>query len=313
MKNKSMDTPNKIKMTDEELSRIFGRYQRTESICLLLGVLCIIAGCILAVVKRDVIVLSALFFGGVALIFLLALPAQKKKKTLMQQQLGGYFRAELDRFFGAEPEIPTLPIDKSYLESAGLLLPSWKDCTVEGFREGTHQGLLFSAANVELSRTVEEKSGPTNENWMTRTETVFKGVVIRCKDIGSPSMDIVINDWMQKPTKCDLTDPEAFRQRFTAHTADGKEADALVTPELRALCQRFERAGAGRLCGLSLQDGALALALQTNYIFAGIPESLDVRDVTGVRKWFTATLQGMGQLLDILRESPALSQPDTEE
>ena len=42
-------------------------------------------------------------------------------------------------------------------------------------------------------------------------------------------------------------------------------------------------------------------------MFAGIPEELDLRDIDGIRKWFTASLTGMGNLLDLITESPALT------
>ena len=84
-----------------------------------------------------------------------------------------------------------------------------------------HKGLRFSAANVELRRTVEEKSGPDNDNWMTRTETLFRGIVVRCKDICDPTLDIALNDTFQERKKDDITDPAAFRKHFAAHTADG--------------------------------------------------------------------------------------------
>ena len=32
-----------------------------------------------------------------------------------------------------------------------------------------------------------------------------------------------------------------------------------------------------------------------------------MRDIDGIRRWFTASLTGMGGLLDILQESPALT------
>lgn len=295
------------KLSDEELSKELGRYQTKESIGILLGVLCIIVSCVLAIVKHDILLFAVPFFIGVGLILLLALPAQKKKRALMHNNLDDFFNAELERTFGPAPETPLLPIDKAYLESAGLVLCQWKDCTVGSFREGVHEGLRFSAANVELSRMVEEKSGPENENWTTRTETVFKGIVIRCKDICEPDMDITLNDWLQKLPEGELTDPAVFSRRFTAHTADGKAADALVTPAMRVLCRDMEKAGAGRLYGISVRDGALALALETKYVFADIPDALDMRDVAGMRKWYTATLVGMGRLLDMLRSSAALS------
>ena len=77
----------------------------------LLGVLLVVAGCITAFIQRDVILLCALVFPGVALFLLVAKPAQLKKKALMQQQLGGFFRTELTKAFGPEPEPATLPID----------------------------------------------------------------------------------------------------------------------------------------------------------------------------------------------------------
>ena len=176
------------------------------------------------------------------------------------------------------------------------------------FHEGEHKGLRFSAANVELRRTVEEKSGPDNDNWMTRTETLFCGIVVRCKDICSLTLDIALNDMFQERKKDNITDPAAFRRHFAAHTADGREADDQVTPQLRDLVQKLEASSrTSKLCGLILRDGDLTLALNTRYVFAGIPEELDLRDIDGIRKWFTASLTGMGNLLDLITESPALT------
>ena len=101
------------KMTDAELSKILGRYQAAESIGIFLGALCVIAGCVLAFVLHELIVVLILGFSGVVLLLLIALPAQKKKNALIWQQLGGYF--------GAEPEKPELPIDYRFLKNVGLI------------------------------------------------------------------------------------------------------------------------------------------------------------------------------------------------
>ena len=296
------------RMTDAELSKKLGSYQRTESIGILLGVILVIAGCITMFIRRDPLLICALVFPGVALFLLVAKPAQKKKKALMQQQLGGFFRTELTKAFGPEPEPATLPIDWAYLKAAKLSAVDFTECTVTDFHEGEHQGLRFSAANVELRRTVEEKSGPDNDNWMTRTETLFRGIVVRCKDICSPTLDIALNDMFQERKKDDITDPAAFRKQFAAHTADGREADDQVTPQLRDLVQKLEASSrTSKLCGLILRDGELKLALNTRYVFADVPEWLDLRDIDGIRKWFTASLTGMGNLLDLITESPALT------
>ena len=296
------------KLTDAQLSKKLGSYQKAESIGMLLGILFVVSGCILMFVKRDIILICVLVFVGVALFLLVAKPAQTKKKALLQQQLGGYFRAELTRMFGVEPAAPALPIDRAYLESAKLTAVPWTECSIYAFHEGECAGLRFSAANVELRRTVEEKSGPDNDNWMTRTETLFRGIVVRCKDICDPTLDIALNDMFQERKKDDITDPAAFRKHFAAHTADGREADDQVTPQLRDLVQKLEASSASaKLCGLVLRGGDLTLALNTRYVFADVPEELDLRDIDGIRKWYTASLAGMERLLTLLRESPALS------
>ena len=302
------------KLTDAQLSKKLGSCQKAESIGMLLGILCVVSGCILMFVKRDIILICVLVFVGVALFLLVAKPAQTKKKALLQQQLGGYFRAELTRMFGVEPAAPALPIDRAYLESAKLSAVPWTECSIYAFHEGECAGLRFSAANVELRRTVEEKSGPDNDNWMTRTETLFRGIVVRCKDICSPTLDIVLNDMFQERKKDDITDPAAFRKHFAAHTADGREADDQVTPQLRDLVQKLEASSASaKLCGLVLRGGDLTLALNTRYVFADVPEELDLRDIDGIRKWYTASLTGMERLLTLLRESPALSSAGAKE
>ena len=307
-KQNDFETSGIERMTDAELSKKLGHYQRTESIGILLGVLLVIVGCISMFIQRDPILVCALAFPGVALFLLVAKPAQQKKKALMQQQLGGFFRTELTKAFGPEPEPATLPIDWAYLEAAKLSAVSFTECTVTDFHEGEHKGLRFSAANVELRRTVEEKSGPDNDNWMTRTETLFRGIVVRCKVICDPALDIALNDMFQERKKDDITAPAAFRKHFAAHTADGREVDDQVTPQLRDLVQKLEASSrSAKLCGLILRDGDLALALNTRYVFAGVPEELDLRDIDGIRKWFTASLTGMGNLLDLITESPALT------
>ena len=307
-KRNDLDAPGTQRMTDEELSKKLGSYQRIESIGILLGVILVIAACISMFIQRDPFLVCALAFPGVALFLLVAKPAQNKKKALMQQQLGGFFRAELTKAFGPEPEPATLPIDRAYLKAAKLSAVDFTECTVTDFHEGEHKGLRFSAANVELCRTVDEKSGPDNDNWMTRTETLFRGIVVRCKGICDPALDIALNDMFQERKKDDITTPAAFRKHFAAHTADGREADDHITPQLRDLVQKLEASSThARLCGLILRDGDLTLALNTRYVFAGVPEELDLRDIDGIRKWFTASLTGMGNFLDLITESPALT------
>ena len=83
-KRNDFDAVGVERMTDAELSKKLGSYQRTESIGMLLGILLVIAGCIMMFVYRNIAVICILVFTGVALFLLVAKPAQTKKKALMQ-------------------------------------------------------------------------------------------------------------------------------------------------------------------------------------------------------------------------------------
>ena len=93
-KRNDFDIVGAERMTDAELSKKLGSYQRTESIGILLGVILVITGCIMMFVYRNIIVICILVFAGVALFLLVAQPAQKKKKALMQLLLTGIVRVK---------------------------------------------------------------------------------------------------------------------------------------------------------------------------------------------------------------------------
>lgn len=314
-KRKGIDKADAGRMTDAALSKKLGRCQLVEDISILLGVVLLIGACISAFVLRNVLrnvlLLAALCFVGVGLILLVGMPAQKKKKALIQQQLGDFFRMELNRVFGPEPQTPALPIDSSALAAVGILSVPWTECHAEDFYEGLHNGLHFSAANVALRRIKE--TGGAARDAMTGIETLFSGIVVRCMNICDPALDLIVNDAFQERKGGDpcLTDFAYFRRQFTARTADKQPADDQVTPELRELVQKLEAfANNHRMGGLVCRGGTLTLALNTGYVFAGIPSGLDVRNIDAIRTWFTCSLDVMGGLLDLLRESPAFTAAD---
>mgnify|MGYP000087375852 CR=1 FL=1 len=149
------------RMTDAELSKKLGSYQRTESIGMLLGVILVITACISMFIQRDPFFVCALAFPGVALFLLVAQPAQTKKKALMQQQLGNFFRTELTKAFGPEPEPATLPIDRAYLKATKLSAVDFTECTVTDFHEGEYKGLRFSAATWSCAARWRKSPAPT--------------------------------------------------------------------------------------------------------------------------------------------------------
>lgn len=295
MANEKMST----KMSDEELAKALGRYQAAESLCMLIGIILVAAGCITAVLVHNRELLMVLAFTGVALLVFGALPAQKKKKVLLKQQMGDFFDEEREKLFGKDPEAPKLPIDYAYLKDVDICTTDWTGITVENFHEGMHDDLLFSAANVRLERTVEEKSGPDNDNWMSRTETLFTGLVVRCKGVRRALPEVTVSTRFQKRGADDLKSAAAFLDKFSARTPSGDNADSAVTAQLLEFVQAMEKAG-GKLFGFAVRGGDLTLALETRYVFANVPPELDLRDIDGIRKWYIASLKGMSDLLDII-------------
>lgn len=295
----TMDKENlSAKMSDEELAKALGRYQAAESLCMLIGIIMVVAGCISAFVVHNRVLLAVLVFVGVGLLVFGAMPVQKKKKALLARQMGGFFDAEREKLFGKDPETPELPIDREYLKSIDLCSLDWTDITVENFHEGEHDGLRFSAANVSLSRTVEEKSGPNNDNWMSRTETLFTGLVVRCKGVCRVLPEMTVRSRFQKRSADDLKTPAAFLDKFSV----GDNADSAVTVQVLEFVQAMEKAG-GKLFGFSVKDGDLTLALETRYVFANVPPEVDLRDIDGIRKWYIASIKGMSDLLDIIKQT----------
>ena len=290
------------KMSDEELAKALGRYQAAESLCMLIGIILVAAGCITAVFVHSRALLAVLAFAGVALLIFGALPAQKKKKALLKQQMGDFFDAEREKLFGKDPETPELPIDREYLRSIDICSVDWSGITVENFHEGTHDGMRFSAANVRLDRTVEEKSGPNNDNWMSRTETLFTGLVVRCEGVCRALPEINVRSRFQKRSADDIKTPAAFLDKFSARTLSGDNADSAVTAQLLDFVQAMEKAG-GKLFGFVVKNGDLTLALETRYVFANVPPEVDLRDIDGIRKWYLASIKGMSDLLDIIKQT----------
>ena len=63
-KRNDFDAVGVERMTDAELSKKLGGYQRTESISISLGVLLVIAGCISMFIQHDPILVCALAFSA---------------------------------------------------------------------------------------------------------------------------------------------------------------------------------------------------------------------------------------------------------
>lgn len=292
------------KMSDAELSRRLGAYQVIERIGTVLGLILIMAGGIIALVQHNLWIFAGLFFAGVIVLVIISFIVNTKKNVLLNLQLGDFFHSELQSAFGPGTAEPTMLISEKYLKDAELIDQCWEGSDITNFFEGEHDTTRFSVANVTLDHLVEERSGPDNDNWMTKTVTVFSGVIIRCADMCDANLDMSITDrYQESPPKGDVSAPAVFAERFKVRTSDGREAAALVTPEMRTLCSELEKAVDGKLCGLKLKDGEAAAALHTKYQFANVPPNTDLRNIDGIRKAYVESIETLKALLDILKNN----------
>lgn len=292
------------KMSDAELSRRLGAYQVIERIGTVLGLILIIAGGIIALVQHNLWIFAGLFFAGVIVLVIISFVVNTKKNVLLNLQLGDFFHSELQSAFGPGTAEPTMLISEKYLKGTELIDQCWEGSDISNFFEGEHDTTRFSVANVTLDHLVEERSGPDNDNWMTKTVTVFKGVILRCADMCDANLDMSITDRYQESLpKGDVSDPAVFAERFKVRTSDGREAAALVTPEMRTLCSELEKAVDGKLRGLKLKDGEAAAALHTKYQFANVPPNTDLRNIDGIRKAYVESIETIKTLLDILKNN----------
>lgn len=293
-----------VKMSDAELSKRLGRYQTIERIGTVLGLILIVAGGIIALVQHNLWIFAGLFFAGVFVLVIISFVVNTKKNVLLNLQLGDFFHAELKSAFGPGTAEPTMPINVSYLKGAELIDQCWEGSDISNFFEGEHDATRFSVANVTLNHLVEERSGADNDNWMTKTVTVFNGVILRCADMCDANLDMSITDrYQESPPNGDVSNPAVFAERFKVRTSDGREAAALVTPEMRTLCSELEKVVGGKLCALKLKDGEAAIALHTKYQFANVPPNTDLRNIDGIRKAYIESIETLKTLLNILKNN----------
>ena len=155
--------------------------------------------------------------------------------------------------------------------------------------------MRFSAANVILRHSYEHRSG---QDMVTEITEMLDGIVIRCKAADGA---LAIRERVEEHPCGDLSDPAAFAARYTVCGREGEAAEA--APQLREMFKELERVTAGEMESAVLRDGTLSIALNTKYAFAEVPAQMDMRDLGAVRKWYTATLQGMCRILDVLLKS----------
>lgn len=128
------------KMSEAELSKKLGQYQKQARIWTIIGLIGVLGGVISFFAVDDMalksVLTAVLFFGGVCAALFLGGSAQKKLKALMQEQMGDFFRAELENAFGPDMNTAQMRIDEKLVRSLVLLDNQWEGIETENFREG---------------------------------------------------------------------------------------------------------------------------------------------------------------------------------
>ena len=289
------------KMTDEELSKRLGQYQRTENIWFFVAVCGVIAGIVIAFATYNIIFASVLIFAGAGAAVVFGGSANKKKKQLMQQQLGSFFKDELEKAFGTEFRSDEMRIDETYMKNSHLVDCVWENYETANFREGKYCGIRFSAANVVLNH-VYEKRVP-HEGKTVCSDTMFKGIVLRCKTNVPTQTSVTISKRDGEEPCGDISDVNIFNLRFTVKTEPTQTVDTLITSEFCKLLKETENSAVGKFRGMVWSGDTLSLAFDTVWKFASVSEHIDARNIDEIRNWYKATLRNVEHTLDTLKKS----------
>ena len=104
-----------------------------------------------------------------------------------------------------------------------------------------------------------------------------------------------------------LTGHAAFDRSFCVAADSEQDAVRLLTSQTIGFLTAFDRSVEGQLLSLCWRENTFSLALETDYAFAAVAGSVDLRDLDAVRRSYVRSLQEMCCVLDQLKASPALT------
>lgn len=301
-KNFDAENTKPEKMTDEELSKKLGRYQAWARIWICVGLIGTLSGTASFFFVQNValkaVLCSVLFFGGVICAVFLGGGAQKKINKLMKSELGGFFESEFTKAFGEEKHNAKMKIDGALMKRLNLFEGQWEECEAESFHEGEYKKIRFSAANVRLNHVYER--GNIHDGLETCRDMVFKGVVIRC-ETRALCASCVSALARTEDSKDGVFSGDAALDRCFVFSADSKtDVYTLATPRFSDMMKEFMSEVDGTVLGFLWEGDTLTLAVETDYGFASIASTVDLRDVEAVRKSYIKSLFEMKGTLDIL-------------
>ena len=270
------------KLSDAELSKKLGHYQKMSRVWILVGLFGALSGTVSYFAVQDTalkaILTGVLFFGGVCCAVFLGGSAQKKLQALIQEQFGDFFRTEWEKAFGPDMHTPEMCVDEPFLRTF--------------------------AANVRLDHVYERGCG--HEGYETCHEMVFKGLVLRCETQTPAPSPVLVNARTEDSPRGAATGDALFDRCFCVTAEPEQDALSLLAPQFMELMNEFRQRVEGQLLGFRWEGRVLSLAVETDYGFAAVASNVDLRDLDALRRSYCTSLHAMEETLDLLLKNTAL-------
>lgn len=261
------------RMTDAALSRKLGHYQRMAAVWRRVGLAAVVGGVIAFFAVRDTALRAVL----TAALFFGGICCAVFLGGGAQKKLRALLQEQLGDFFRAE-------LEKAF--DPDLRPPAL------GIDEPFLKTLPLTESAWEESEVENLRGG------------VYRGVRFTAANVrlyhvyrrGAPHEGY------------ETCSDEVFRGLILrCETREGAPA-----PQLAGWAQTLGRQIEGKVCGLRWEGGVLTLALETDYAFAAVAGSVDLRDLDAARESYRASLRELAGLLDLLLENTALFAAGTE-
>lgn len=256
------------KMSDAELSARLGRYQRAARLWTIVGLLGVASGLVCAFLVTDPVLKSVL----IAVLFFGGVCCALFLGGGAQKKLRALLNAQLGDFFAAELE-GTFGVEghSPELRIDERLIKNLRvlDNEWEELEQENFREGAYRGVNFSAANVRLNhvyERGVPQDGLETCRDMIFKGVVIRAKT----------------------------------------RAGALLTPQLTERISGLSGSIERQILALGLENDVLSLALETDYGFAAVASSVDLRDLDALRRSYKSSLEQMCRFLDLLFESTEL-------
>ena len=256
------------KMSDAELSQKLGRYQRAARLWTIIGLIGVVSAFVCAFAVSDPALKSVL----IAALFFGGVCCALFLGGGAQKKLKALMNAQLGDFFAAE------------LEGAF--------------------GVEWHSPELRIDERLIKNLRVLDNEWEELEQENFREGAYR--GVGFSAANVRLNHVYERGVPQDGL--ETCRDMIfkglviRAKTRTGAELTPQLSERISALSGSIE----GQVLAIGLENDVLSLALETDYGFASVASSVDLRDLDALRGSYRRSLEQMRSFLDLLFESTGL-------